>query len=835
MIGKLFTKRFLSLFALLLLVGSSLRAQTVLTTPNPTSGAYFISTGGVPWDCMIFEVENTNICPIALTNLSTFHWGKGVPANGIPSANDSSYNLWYSLTSLSGAPNVTTGGGWTFVGNSGAINIDTFNQVTQIFAGMNVVIPPSSKARFAIQYKSTMSVMTNTTPPSVTQNGITLTSGGASNIYAGIFPTPSVTAANAIWGTPPNPPIVSFHWVGSATFIQLPPAAPVADVSLKPKYACIGDDVTLKASHPAPNAAGVYTWRNAGGTIISSNSTGTFVIDSITEAQGGRYYVTYSLCGAESASDSVTVIVSVPPAPTVDGKFDYCLNEQFEAVTVNGTNPKWYYIPSGGSPLPVVPTINTSSPNALIYYVSQTDIHGCESQERTEVRFRAAKKPFPPIVNTPVYYCEEAVPDQLYAFGDTLRWYYFEQGGVPTQIAPTPNTSVKDSFQYYVTQTIDGCESDRNRIDVVVTFKPNGIVLLDKKEICAKESIIIGYYGSAFPSSQYNWILPPKGATILNGGFDQGPIEIQLDSPGKFQVKLRVGNTGCISDEYTGEVKVKPLPYGVISVKQDVCLGQPELIEALKYTPGLDTFIWDFANAQTTHFTTDQGPYGIFWAQPGDKVVKVKFIHDGCEETVMDTVTVHAKPSAKIMATYQSYNDQSHLFGTVPYNPGDELCASDSLKVTVEKVEPGATYKWTPTRFFDTYSDEPVTYARVDFKSKIYVEVEDIYGCQNKDSLDVTTKSCCAMTFPNAFTPNNDGKNDLFRPITIGRREIKTFRIVNRYGQAVYESKTGGGIGWGWDGNTNGKPADVGTYFYLMSFVCDGETVDQAGEVILMR
>ena len=91
------------------------------------------------------------------------------------------------------------------------------------------------------------------------------------------------------------------------------------------------------------------------------------------------------------------------------------------------------------------------------------------------------------------------------------------------------------------------------------------------------------------------------------------------------------------------------------------------------------------------------------------------------------------------------------------------------------------------------------------------------------------------MTFPNVFTPNNDGRNDLFRPITIGRREIKTFRIVNRYGQAVYESKTGGGIGWGWNGMFEGKPADVGTYFYLISFTCDKETVDQAGEVVLMR
>src|SRR5690606_5052292 len=128
--------------------------------------------------------------------------------------------------------------------------------------------------------------------------------------------------------------------------------------------------------------------------------------------------------------------------------------------------------------------------------------------------------------------------------------------------------------------------------------------------------------------------------------------------------------------------------------------------------------------------------------------------------------------------------------------------------------------------------NEDVTYARIDFDGKITVEVEDAYGCTNKGTLEVLTKSCCEMAFPTAFTPNGDARNDLFRPVTIGNREVKTFRIVNRYGQAVFEtanSRTG------WDGTMNGKPADVGTYFYLISFQCGNETVNQSGEVILVR
>lgn len=834
MIGKLFTQRFLLLLTLLTTLGSinAVAQTTVLTTSVPNGGYYDIATGGQRWNSIITEVQNDNMCPIALTNMSILHWGRVQLGFQTFSANDSSYNLYVSYTSLNGGATVNAPNGWIFVGNSGPITTDTFNQVTQIFKNLNVVIPANAKARFAVHSTGIMLQPTNVLPITHTGNNITWTSGGSSNVFSGVFPSLFNSQSNTILTPAPTPPILTFNFVGSLTFEQLAPTTPIADVSLKPAIRCIGQNLVLKATHPKqPN--GVFTWKDKNGNIISQNTTGTHTITGVDQSHAGRYYVTYTLCGKESLPDSGTLIISDPPAPTVSGKFDYCLNEQFEYTVVNGTNPIWYYVQApGGSPVPVTPTINTSSPNTLIYYVSQTDQYGCESRTRTMVRYRAAPKPEKPIVNTPVYYCEEMPAEQLTAIGDTLLWYYFPVGGVPTINAPTPNTSKNDSFQYYVTQTIDGCESDRSRIDVVVTFRPNGQILLDKEALCAQDSITIGYYGSAFVGSQYNWELPSKGTTILNGGFDQGPIVIRLDTPGTFKLKLTVGQTGCLSEEYEETITVNPLPYARIYSKQDVCLGQAELIEAIRYTPNLDTFNWDFDGGKTTHFATEQGPYGVYWDTDGEKVIKVTMVDEGCVYTEMDTIMVHPKPSATILATRDVYNNDQRLFTTVDYVEGEEMCASDSLKVTVQNVEPGASYKWTPTRFFDTYSDQPVTYARVDFSSKIYVEVEDVYGCQNKDSLDIKTKSCCEMTFPSAFSPNGDGRNDRFRPVTIGRREVGTFQVFNRYGQLVYESKQ---AQIGWDGTMNGKPADIGAYFYQIKFMCDKENVNQSGEVILVR
>lgn len=778
-----------------------------------------------------FDVINNNPCPIAVTNVNNLHIGSqpfGNPLQFTLSNNDSSYNLYYSLTSLTGFPSpVTQANGWNFVRNSGPINTGTTNGIASVFDSIEIVIPANSRARFLVQTYDTMGYIFNSVPVSVSSNGVTLESG-TTNIYGGYWPatTPGQSDFNVLQISPQP---ISLNFIGSITTKQLAPIPPTAPFSLKPINKCIGADLVLKATHP--KTGGFFTWRDAAGNIISRNTTGDTTITNLQLSNAGKYYVTYELCGQESDPDSIVLIMRNPPAPTVSGKFDYCLNEQFEPITVNGNGVKWYYDPTGGSPVPVTPTINTSSPNTLIYYVSQTDQYGCESIDRTLVRYRAAAQPFPPFVNTPIYYCEEAVADELTAVGDTLRWYYEPVGGVPTTIAPTPNTSVNKDYKYYVTQTIDGCESERSKIEVIVTFRPNGLIVLDKDVICAGDEIIASYYGSAELSSQYNWSLP-TGSTRLNDGKDQDPLRLRLDSAGTQEIKLRVGNTGCLSDLYIEEILVKPLPFGDILQSPDVCLGQPELIESTNYTPGLDTFIWDFDGGLTTHFTTDQGPYGVFWDTEGVKSVKLTFIHNECVTTIFDTITVHPKPSAKIVADIDAYDGNSRQFGPVRYVEGDTMCASDSLKVTVETVEPGATYKWTPARFFDTYTDLPVTYARVDFSNNIYVEVEDIYGCQNKDSIKVATKSCCEMTFPSAFSPNNDGKNDRFRPITVGRRQVKTYRVMNRYGQTVYESNMSG---QGWDGNMNGKPADIGTYFYLISFDCDGKNVDQAGEVILVR
>ncbi|MEI6900192.1 MAG: T9SS type B sorting domain-containing protein, partial [Bacteroidota bacterium] len=72
------------------------------------------------------------------------------------------------------------------------------------------------------------------------------------------------------------------------------------------------------------------------------------------------------------------------------------------------------------------------------------------------------------------------------------------------------------------------------------------------------------------------------------------------------------------------------------------------------------------------------------------------------------------------------------------------------------------------------------------------------------------------LQIPNAFTPNGDAKNDLFRPVTLPER-ISTFKMVvyDRWGTIACETND---LTYGWDGMIAGKPAQPGVYVYIIKY-----------------
>ena len=90
-----------------------------------------------------------------------------------------------------------------------------------------------------------------------------------------------------------------------------------------------------------------------------------------------------------------------------------------------------------------------------------------------------------------------------------------------------------------------------------------------------------------------------------------------------------------------------------------------------------------------------------------------------------------------------------------------------------------------------------------------------------------------SVVVPNVFTPNQDGKNELFLVETTGVRSLKG-RIYNRFGAMVYSWNS---LNGGWDGYTYaGQKCPDGTYFYVITLVGDDDEIsEEKGTVTLLR
>jgi gliding motility-associated-like protein len=89
------------------------------------------------------------------------------------------------------------------------------------------------------------------------------------------------------------------------------------------------------------------------------------------------------------------------------------------------------------------------------------------------------------------------------------------------------------------------------------------------------------------------------------------------------------------------------------------------------------------------------------------------------------------------------------------------------------------------------------------------------------------------LTIPNAFTPNNDGVNDLFKIRVEGYFLLKYVRIYNRWGQLIYEFRD---INLGWNGRKNAADLPVGTYYWVLEGIdVKNMPINRSGSVTLLR
>ncbi len=185
----------------------------------------------------------------------------------------------------------------------------------------------------------------------------------------------------------------------------------------------------------------------------------------------------------------------------------------------------------------------------------------------------------------------------------------------------------------------------------------------------------------------------------------------------------------------------------------------------------------------------------------------------GCNYAIKDSVVVTMQPP-------------------VPAFAGNDTIASTGVPHQLQ-ASGGVNYAWEPAGLL---SDDAVSnpLATISADSVLFsVIVTDEAGCIGYDTIKIRTYDGFTYYVPNAFSPNNDGRNDVFRPIPVGVIHTDYFRVFNRYGELMFETSQ---YLKGWDGFYKGVAQPIGNYVWVVKGKArTGRVIEMRGNVVLVR
>ena len=246
----------------------------------------------------------------------------------------------------------------------------------------------------------------------------------------------------------------------------------------------------------------------------------------------------------------IEITVNTTPAPTVITPVTYCQNSVASPLTASGANLLWYTVPSGGTGSATAPTPDTTTAGSTTWYVSQS-IAGCEST-REVIVINVTPSPAPPLVTTPLVYCQNSTAIPLAATGTNLLWYTAPNAGIGSATAPTPSTSAAGSTFYYVSQTVFGCECPRETIEVSITPTPPTPAVTSPLNYCQ--------YSNAVPLAASGTDLLWYTASIGGSGSTVVPTPVTT-FPGVRNYFVSQTISGCESPRAAIEVTITAVPF----------------------------------------------------------------------------------------------------------------------------------------------------------------------------------------------------------------------------------------------------------------------------------
>ncbi|HTE22959.1 T9SS type B sorting domain-containing protein [Flavitalea sp.] len=279
------------------------------------------------------------------------------------------------------------------------------------------------------------------------------------------------------------------------------------------------------------------------------------------------------------------------------------------------------------------------------------------------------------------------------------------------------------------------------------------------------------------------------GYTLYSWSDGSGNAELKVSAAGRYFVTAKDIN-GCNARDTLLVHKFKT-PVLTLGNDRSICINQPIQLNAGNF----NSYMWQ--DGSTKQNITIQVT-GIYWVSITDQ--------NNCKAS--DTLIIRdmvAPPSGFLKAT-------------------DSICRFRTLEIAA--LNDFQTFNWsTGANTSKTTISKTGNYS---------LTVSDQNGCIATETIRVIEKDCLEGVFvPNAFSPNRDGHNDLFRAVVHGPVLHYSITLFNRYGAIVFSTND---PSKSWDGFYKGRPAETGNYVWKCSYQLEGgKTSGSKGNILLIR
>jgi len=352
--------------------------------------------------------------------------------------------------------------------------------------------------------------------------------------------------------------------------------------------------------------------------------------------------------------------------------------------------------------------------------------------------------------------------------------YLWNTSSTTSSISVNPITSTV----YNVTVTTGSC-FDTTSFSILVNPSPTAIIT-GSTSICAGDSVVLSVSGSG----NYLWNTSSTNSSITS--FPTVPTSYSV-----------IATIGSCKDTANFTVNVSAVPVANAGQDTSLCEGNSVTLNGT----GGNNYLWN----------TGASTASVFVFPTMSTLYSMTTSIGSCVDTDQVMIIINQAP---FVATSGNI--------TIAYGTSTTLSANTGV---------GNTYLWSSALGLSCNTC-PNPLATPTLTTKYYVTVTDANGCTAIDSLIIVVDILCPELFvPTAFSPNDDGQNDVF---SIKGNCFKTFLITiyDRWGAKVFESTN---PTFEWDGKFKSKELDTDVFVYKIEGILTGDEISLKGNISLIR